>query len=339
MSPDPAFHPFAAEALPRPPVEGGVGIGAPMDPFTGRGVKPMSGPCEPRTTQAYLEARSYNGVSGVVLSHHAADIWNTYHDEPCHPGCAVRSLARMSAVMAAAVWAFIVVKNALHVLALPLRPNAGAARKMSNRARRFGPKRKTIWLTPPPTQAAWKTRDAEAGYDIRGTSPTWVMRRVYRHRAHRRQVLETPLARAGRHAKRDAHLAASNAAFIGPPAPLHYKEVADIGLIWPPIAPPTLPKAHLPPVQAADFIPDDARAGLTPEDVCRADQLIDGHNYALEQFGEEGAFNYLQGLHPIERAFMDAYMTAHRSFIIKGGVKSRVNGGAASWINGRAPPT
>lgn len=311
MKPAPAFHPITEDKMPLPPRVGGVGIGAPLDPFTGRGVMPRMQDFDP------FETRTYNGVSGAELSRHAQDLWNMFHDGPRLDGAARRGVARSKAVMAVALWAYITVKNALGLLAAPLRSASYKPRRRTTH-RSGAPQAPTVWLTKPPTTSEWNARDMQAGYDIRGTSPTWVMRRVYRHRAARRRALETPHARLERHVKTQANTQARTDAFIGPPTPRHYKDVEDMGLIWPPVPRPSTPKNLLPPVEKAEFIAEGLRANLSADDIAAANALINGYNFALEQFGEDGNSNFLRGLQDLKAQFMDTYLNAfHRGMAKK----------------------
>lgn len=337
MEPDLAFHPVTEDKMPLPPREGGRGMGMPVDPVTGRGVRPMSGDVEPCEVRLTLVSRTYNGMSGAELSLHSEDIWNMHSDGSRLLGAGERAYARMNGVIATAVWAYIVVKNALALLGSPLRPKSRDRRATPIR-RTFKPKAPTVWLTKPPTQSEWNARDAKAGYDIRGTSPTWVMRRVYRHRAKRRRALEAPHERVDRLARCEACAVAPKQCFIGPPTPRHYKDVADIGMIWPPVPRPCAPKDLLPPVQKANFISEELRAALisqgmisedmitedmipedmAPETVAQANHLIDGYNYVLELFGDAATYNYLQSLTAGDAAFMDTYINAFRAFTQRG---------------------
>lgn len=294
------------DKMPLSPVAGGAGMGIPLDAGTGRGVMPRA------RIYDRFEKRTYNGVSAAVLSDHAEDLWGQFHNGPRRDGSARRYIERMSGIMQTALWAYLVVKNALGLLASPLRPSSfkSCLRKTPRAAT---PKAPIIWLTPPPTQAVWAARDSAAAYDIRGTSPTWVMRRVHRYRARRRRALELPFERVDRLRRTKARAGTGTKDFIGPPTPRHYQDVADIGLTWPPVPRPGPPKAILPPLNDAEVVLREMCEDISADTRDTAETLIAGYNYALEQFGEAGTQAFLRTLHPLQTAFMDAYIKANRA--------------------------
>lgn len=311
MTPDPALNPQTEETIPlmmpRVPIAGGRGIGVPLDPVTGQGVRPVACDFDP------LETRTYNGVPGGKLSIHAEDIWCSVNNGPVRDGTGHRALDRMEAVLATAVWAYIVVRNALALLAKPIRPKM-SERRAAPVHRKPAPKAPTVWLTKPPTEAEWKARDEAAGYDVRGTSPTWVRRRVYQHRARRKRALELPFERTERLARRK-EMTARASDFIGPPALRHYEEAQDMGMIWPPVALSTEPKGTLPRISEAEFISDEVRENLTSERVEEADDLIERYNTVLEEFGEDGTCNFMFCLSDDQLAFMEEYINLNTAFI------------------------
>lgn len=248
------------------------------------------------------EARSYCGVMAAELVPHAKDIADAKHGRPRRRAAGARALARMDAILALAVTAYGRVKAALRLLASPLQSRSYQARAnrldaLYSAPLNSVPNAPTIWVTRPPTQADWAARDAAAGYDLRGTSPTYILRRVYRYRAQRRRDIAPPLERAFRKGQQAARRGARTSEFIGPPTPRHYKEVDDLFAVWPPVA---LPAYHKPRSMSGDDASQDA-----PTDDCLA-----GHDYALEQFGAAGVRAYCATLPAPQKDHLDHYLRA-----------------------------
>ena len=98
---------------------------------------------------------------------------------------------------------------------------------------------------------------------------------------------------------------------------MHYKEVDDLHQIWPPIVLPKGSKGMLPhlkdlepeepviPESRSDIRDPEAEKNQQVVSVTHIDDLIEGYNFALEQFGEDATYNYLKGLAPKDERVMD----------------------------------
>lgn len=330
MIADLAFHPRPLESSPdtaptAPMGEAGLmAIGCMAEGSITGACLAGDGPVPCSTDFDPSEARRFHGVPAADLAEHALDIEASQTGKPLRAGSISRLGARLcgplDAVFHTALCAYITVKHALRLIMRPLQHHRRRSPSYGRARTNLAPK---IWVTPPPTQAEWAARDQAAGFDVRGTSPTWILRRAYRQRARRRRELEPPLQRAARLGEQ-AHAADTRpAGFIGPPAPVHYTEVDDLYQVWPPVALPQGPEGLLPltrdTVAEADGISDaETATGLN--------ELISGYNFALEQFGHRGAAQYLDTL-PDNAA-------AHLREIINYHDANRT----ASTPNNKAPP-
>lgn len=295
-----AFHPLRLDFHPNTAPSSPEGAGAPKV-----GVKAgyEAVPCSVHFDA--FEARTYAGVAAADLVEHAKDIEAMQLERPLRHGSSARFQERVSeftdGVLNTALHAYIKVKNALRLMVRPLQNRVRRRQSCSRDTQK--PTAPKIWVTKAPSQAQWTARDIEAGYDIRGTSPTWVMRRAYRHRNRRRLELE-PFHETAYRLGQKAQISARNTVhFIGPPRPLHYQDVEDLHQIWPPIVLPKGPEGRLP--RFEDLASETEDMYVDEALTLHIDTLIEGYNYALEQFGEDAAFNYLRGLSDKDAAHMD----------------------------------
>ncbi len=286
----------------------------------------MDAPLRPTSKFDTFEVRNYGGMRARDLVEAAID-QTALENGNIRVGAARRMLGYTQRFINA-LSAYLSVKRALAVWEKPLMDGY----VFHGKARRVGAKgyRRTIWRTPPPTAKDWAAKDTAYGFDVRATSPSHILRRVYRLRARTRAALSGPMDTDVLAAKHRKPLRAERAQVYGPPAPKDYSPADDLLMVWPPVfLTPVLDiplKAEgsnletLKPV-TPDLIRGPERlkqtahslsgplinlrfSGMTP----LANTLASQYLWAKAMYGRQGAENFLAGLSDVQAKCLDAFV-------------------------------
>ncbi len=208
-----------------------------------RSAMPRQAPPAPVVTAQFDpdEARSYGGVKAAELIDMAQD-HDSFEAKTIRPG-AVQRLVDASLEKLDALRAYMIVKTALRRLFAPLMPKPTqqtALIKKQPSARKVQPT--YVWTNYKPRPSDWAELDAYYGYDVRGTSPTWIAKRADMARRKLQAEINATV-----HA--DVKPGIDPAAFtdVAPcaPQPRNYEDADDLHMIWPPIELPSVTAAEL----------------------------------------------------------------------------------------------
>lgn len=210
-----------------------------------------------RTPEGLLASRCYGGFVASEFKERALDL-DAMDEGRKRPGMAERLRACLTNIVTrftAAMDAYMKVRRALGTLTAE--PEWPAPSRHSAKPRKLW-----MWRRPPLSNRQWQQLDAAHRFDVRGTSPEFLARRVRAIRAKRRLVAESDFFKATKPKARE------HAPLIGPPVPREHKGVKDLFMIWPPVGPAELEAliANVP-VEALAPGPQDTHAVPDPADI------------------------------------------------------------------------
>lgn len=199
----------------------------------------------PRKDDAFAEynlqeQRTYGGVQAAELAEHALDI----EAEKCgrNRHGAFERLARVTTEFIQGFHIYKRVKSALRLFFKPIPPRTPSPRTPAPRTAK--PRAKIIWQGHRPSAQDWANLDRYYDCDVRGTSPTWIERRVKAARQKVRAAMEPAVT-----ARVPSAPIAERSEIIK-----QFKSPSDLLAIWPPIQLPEIEKPNDQPSQVEEAI-------------------------------------------------------------------------------------
>lgn len=172
------------------------------------------------------EKRAYSGVQAAEIAEHALDMEAEKNGQN-RPG-ALERLAATTAEFLRSLRLYQGVKSAMRLFFKPIPPRGPSPG--TDTPRRAEPRAKIIWQGYRPSAKDWANLDQYYECDVRGTSPTWIERRVKAARQKARAAM----------APANAEHTPSAPAADRPEIIKQYKNPSDLLAIWPPIELPAI---------------------------------------------------------------------------------------------------